>query len=110
MVKKDEEGTGSKPCSQDSTDQPPPSPTATAAIIGEEAKEQMTAVILTSFGGLKNVKVGKRAVPNATPPERTVNVKVIMRSVESFNTYVSSASLQSLCIYCALENALVSNR
>ena len=85
MVKKDEEAaatSSSKPGSQsqDSTDQPPPSPTATTAA-GEEALEQMNAVILTSFGGLKNVKVGKRVIPNATPPERTLNVKVLMRLV-----------------------------
>jgi len=84
MVKKDDEPaageSSSKPSSQDSTDQPPPSPTA-AAVPAEEALEQMTAVILTSFGGLKNVKVGSRVIPTPVPADRTLNVKVLMSGI-----------------------------
>lgn len=64
----------SQNASQDSAEAPP-SPASAA----EEAKEQMTAVVLNAFGGLKNVKVVKRVIPTEPPAEKYVNVKVIMR-------------------------------
>jgi len=64
--------------SQDSENPPSPAVASTSAA-ADEAKEQMTAIVLNSFGGLKNVKVGKRAIPADPPSEKHVNVKVIMR-------------------------------